>query len=117
MLKDGTSESTEPKICVPPLRRILSKICWINCDNCGTVDIEDSADIVLWHTQDLIRIICEITCPRCMQPTTESIGSIPEQFFRGHGARTKDLNDKYEPLTETDIDNWNMMEELDEIFP
>lgn len=88
----------------------------VSCKKCGIQYIDNRELVTVWHTADTKFEICEIECPECHRIITESIDPPTAYIFKLQGCNFKDLNDKYEPLTEELINNWNIGEDLEKIL-
>ena len=81
---------------------------YVECDSCTKyVYINSPADIQIWYHPDDPKPLAETTCKECDHKITSRIDFMEMANFRKRGCLIRDFNDKFEPLTEAMIDEWD----------
>lgn len=86
----------------------MSYIGYAECDDCHKfVYYSDPANIYIWdHPND--KTIAEVVCPLCGLKIVSQISADHRENFRRRGCVINHINDKFPPLTEKDIDEWDI---------
>jgi hypothetical protein len=83
------------------------------CDECTEVTyVRDAAGVKIWYHPDDPEPLSEVICGHCGYVIQCRIGMDHMLNLRQRGVEVKDLNDKFEPLTEEMIDEWDIDAEL-----
>jgi hypothetical protein len=81
---------------------------YVECDNCTKyVYIDSPADIQIWYHPDDPKPLAEAICNDCGHVITSRIDFLEMANFRKRGCIVRDFNDKFPPLTEQMIDEWD----------
>lgn len=81
---------------------------YVECDNCTKyVYIDSPSDIAIWYHPDDPKPLAEVTCTECDHLTVSRIDFHEMINFRKRGCVVKSLNEKFSPLTEKMIDEWD----------
>ena len=84
----------------------------IRCPSCGFTHIVDSRQIVIYYNFDMRHQIAEVVCFNCKQVVSSTIDEADVYSFSARGVKLVPWQTKLPPLTESDIDNWDIEEEL-----
>lgn len=86
---------------------------YAECDNCFKfVYYNDPSQIDIWYHEDDPCVLAEVKCTFCGHIVVSRIAYDHMANFRRRGCVLKDLNDKFPPLTEQEIDEWDIDAEL-----
>lgn len=95
---------------------IMGKVIgYIECDSCSRyTQIDNPEQVTIWYHPDG-KPIASVECTSCGDTVESKIGMDHMRNFKKHGCRISDLSDKFEPLTEEMIDNWDIDAELKQL--
>lgn len=91
----------------------MSYLCHARCDECDNLTyVKDSEGVKIWYHPDDPEPLTEVICGHCGYVIQERIGMDHLMNLRARGVQVRDFNDKFEPLTEEMIDEWDIEAEL-----
>lgn len=86
---------------------------YLECDNCSEFFyIKKPDDIKIWFHPDDPQPLCESTCGNCNHVVSARIDFDHMANFKRRGCVIRDWNDRFGPLTEEEIDGWDIDAEL-----
>jgi hypothetical protein len=85
---------------------------WINCDKCRIQYITKPTQVTIWFSADEADQLAEVTCPSCKTLVESRIGVEAFMSFKRYGVEVKNFNDKFEPLSDEQISEWDISKEL-----
>lgn len=89
---------------------------YIECDSCGKfVHISNPDDIYIWAHPDDPRPLAQATCP-CGSKVTSRIDRDHMINFKKRGCKIRDYSERFEPLTEEAIDDWDFEKDFASTF-
>jgi hypothetical protein len=81
---------------------------YLECDNClKFVYINSPADIHIWYHPDDPKPLAEASCGECGHTVSSRIDFIEMANFRKRGCLIRSFGDKFSPLSEQMIDEWD----------
>jgi endogenous inhibitor of DNA gyrase (YacG/DUF329 family) len=88
----------------------------VRCPKCGHQNITDTRLISIFFALDAMQQVCTVKCPSCALEIDSKLD--PEDFlkFRTHGVKMQPLSAKFKPLTEAEIDEWDIEKDLKNVF-
>lgn len=91
----------------------MGYIGYLECDNCSKiVYITKPSEIEIWFHPDDPRPLCEAKCTNCGEMVSSRIDHDHMANFKRRGCSVRDLNDKFPPLTEEEIESWDVEADL-----
>lgn len=91
----------------------MSYIGYLECDNCNSfVYIKKPGDVKIWFHPDDPRPLTEAACPKCNHVVSSRIDYEHMRNFVKRGCKLSDFNERFSPLTEDEIDAWDIDAEL-----
>lgn len=88
----------------------------IRCPQCGYTYITDPKRVIIYFNFDSPEQLTEVSCEGCDQILEGKIDLADVIAFSSNGVEISDLNNKFPPLTNNDIDNWDIEEELKSVI-
>lgn len=90
---------------------------YVQCDNCREyVDIDAPQRVTIWSHPDDPKALASVACPQCEFVTTSPIESDHLANFQKKGCVVKPYSDRFEPLTEKAIDEWDFDADYEQHF-
>lgn len=90
---------------------------YVECDKCTNfVYIDSPSEIAIWYHPDDPKPLAEVMCTECNHLVVSRIEFHEMANFRKRGCVVKSLNDKFTPLTEQMIDEWDDAAIEEELF-
>jgi hypothetical protein len=68
--------------------------------------------MIIWFAPDAQKQLVNVKCPGCGRVIEARLDFDDTAAFRSHGVVFKPLTEKFEPLTEQSIDEWDIDREL-----
>ena len=91
----------------------MGYIGYAECDECQEfVYYSDPSQINIWYHQDDPSALAEVECPKCKHIIVSRIPFDHQANFKKRGCVFKSFNEKFTPLTEKEIDEWDIEAEL-----
>jgi phage FluMu protein Com len=91
----------------------VAYIGYLECDNCNHfVHIKNPDELTIWYHPDDSRSLASVKCPKCKHTTESRIEYDDMANFKIKGCKVKDFGDKFVPLTEELIDEWDIVADL-----
>lgn len=95
----------------------VAYIGYVECDNCDQyVYIKDARDLKIWFHPDDPKPLSEIECTNCHTLVQSRISWEHMVNFRRRGCKVTDLNERFTPLTEEEIENWDFDADYEKYF-
>ena len=86
---------------------------YVECDECGKYTyINKPEEVKIWFHPDDAKALAEVDCVNCGVTVESKISFDHVQNFKRRGCTIMGLNDRYAPLTEEFIDEWDIDGEL-----
>lgn len=80
------------------------------CSECGYRHIRQASQVTIWYAKDQKRQTATVVCDGCGNSIDSNIGLEDLIAFTQLGVTAKPLSDKFTPLTEAQIDEWDFAE-------
>jgi hypothetical protein len=91
----------------------MSYLAHARCGSCDkTVYMKNPADIKIWYHPDDPNPLTEVVCSFCGEIIRARITPDHYMNLRKRGCMIRGYGDRFEPLTEEMIDNWDIDAEL-----
>jgi predicted nucleic-acid-binding Zn-ribbon protein len=89
---------------------------YAECDSCGKFNYYLKAeDISIWFHPDDPYALTEATCKKCGYTVVSRISHDHLRNFMRRGCALKDFSDRFKPLTEEEIDEWDIEAEWESV--
>lgn len=87
----------------------------IRCPSCGVTYIIDPGQVTVYFNFDNAEQTAEVICCKCNQVVESKIDDQDIHAFKSRGIKFVPWHSKLPELSEEDIDNWDIEEELNEV--
>lgn len=84
----------------------------IRCPGCGFTHIVNPKQVTIYYNFDCKDQIAEVICFKCKQIVEGKIDDQDVFAFKARGVRLVPWQSRLSPLTEDEINNWDIEEEL-----
>jgi hypothetical protein len=92
---------------------LVGFIGFVECDACKVfTHITEPKNLTIWYHPDDPEILSEVRCPSCGHIQPSRIQYDDFSNFRKRGCSIRSFGEKFEPLTEEAIDEWDIDAEL-----